>query len=76
MSIARVTRPAPLSGGPMASLTASSTAVQTAMLFTGSPAMAMAEVCARLGRYTFQFVVAPPRIAGTTAVPVNPLAVF
>ncbi|WP_033346337.1 cyclase family protein [Catenuloplanes japonicus] len=44
VSIARLTRPSPLTGGPMASLTASSTAVQTAMMFTGSPAMAMAEL--------------------------------
>jgi kynurenine formamidase len=36
----------------------------------------LAKVCARLGRWTFQFVIAAPRIAGTTGLPVNPLAVF
>ncbi len=36
----------------------------------------LARMCARLGRWTFQFVVAVPRIAGTTGLPVNPLAVF
>lgn len=37
---------------------------------------ALAATCTRLGRWTFQFVVAVPRIAGTTGLPVNPLAVF
>ncbi|SDS69846.1 cyclase family protein [Actinoplanes derwentensis] len=36
----------------------------------------LAVTCERLGRWTFQFVVAAPRIAGTTGLPVNPLAVF
>lgn len=36
----------------------------------------LAAACAELGRWTFQFVVAAPRIAATTGLPVNPLAVF
>ncbi|GLZ02243.1 cyclase family protein [Actinoplanes sp. NBRC 103695] len=37
---------------------------------------ALAATCTRLGRWTFQLVVAVPRIAGTTGLPVNPIAVF
>jgi kynurenine formamidase len=44
VSIARITRPAALIPGPAAPLQASSTAVQTAMLFTGNPPAAMAEL--------------------------------
>ncbi|GAA0268431.1 cyclase family protein [Cryptosporangium japonicum] len=44
VSLARVTTPFPLTGGPMGATTASTTAVQTAMLFTGFGAPAMAEV--------------------------------
>ncbi|GAA1614378.1 cyclase family protein [Actinoplanes couchii] len=36
----------------------------------------LAATCERLDRWTFQFVLAAPRIAGTTGLPVNPLAVF
>ncbi|WP_033344300.1 cyclase family protein [Catenuloplanes japonicus] len=36
----------------------------------------LAAMCTRLGRWTFQFVIGAPRIAGTTGLPVNPLAVF
>lgn len=36
----------------------------------------LAATCADLGRWTFQFVVAVPRITGTTGMPVNPLAIF
>ncbi|CAM3357675.1 cyclase family protein [Kibdelosporangium persicum] len=36
----------------------------------------LAAVCAELGRYSFMFVAAPPRIHGMTGVPVNPIAVF
>ncbi|MFB9927648.1 cyclase family protein [Amycolatopsis halotolerans] len=36
----------------------------------------LAAVCAELGRYSFLFVAAPPRILGLTGVPVNPLAIF
>ncbi|WP_336159327.1 cyclase family protein [Amycolatopsis sp. VC5-11] len=36
----------------------------------------LAAVCAELGRYSFLFVAAPPRILGLTGVPVNPVAVF
>lgn len=36
----------------------------------------LAVTCERLGRWTFQFVLAAPRIAATTGLPVNPLAVF
>jgi kynurenine formamidase len=36
----------------------------------------LAEVCARLERYECQFVVAPLRIKGGTASPVNPLALL
>jgi hypothetical protein len=32
--------------------------------------------CTELRRATFQFVLAPMRIHGTTGLPVNPLAVF
>ncbi|WP_305783817.1 cyclase family protein [Symbioplanes lichenis] len=45
-------------------------------LVDGADPAALAETCARLGRWTFQFVVAVPRITGTTGLPVNPLAVF
>lgn len=45
-------------------------------LIDGADATELAKVCTRLGRWTFQFVVAVPRIAGTTGLPVNPLAVF
>jgi kynurenine formamidase len=37
---------------------------------------ALAAMCERLGRWTFQLVIAVPRIAGTTGLPVNPIAVF
>lgn len=36
----------------------------------------LAAVCAELGRHSFLFVAAPPRIHGMTGVPVNPVAVF
>ncbi|MFD2470050.1 cyclase family protein [Amycolatopsis silviterrae] len=36
----------------------------------------LAAVCAELGRYSFLFVAAPPRILGLTGVPVNPVAIF
>jgi kynurenine formamidase len=36
----------------------------------------LAVVCAELGRYSFLFVAAPPRIHGMTGVPVNPVAIF
>jgi kynurenine formamidase len=36
----------------------------------------LASVCAELGRWEFQFVVTPLRIAGATGAPVNPVAVF
>ncbi|MYW90905.1 cyclase family protein [Amycolatopsis rubida] len=36
----------------------------------------LASVCAELGRYSFLFVAAPPRILGLTGVPVNPVAVW
>jgi kynurenine formamidase len=36
----------------------------------------LAAVCSELGRYSFLFVAAPPRIHGMTGVPVNPIAVF
>ncbi|MDQ0364759.1 cyclase family protein [Catenuloplanes indicus] len=44
VSLARVSPIAPLHGGPMASMTAASTGVQTIMTFTGDAPMAMAEV--------------------------------
>jgi kynurenine formamidase len=36
----------------------------------------LAATCAELGRYSFLFVAAPPRIHGMTGVPVNPVAIF
>ncbi|MEV6346518.1 cyclase family protein [Actinoplanes sp. NPDC051851] len=45
-------------------------------LIDGADPDELAATCARLGRWTFQFVVAAPRIAGTTGLPVNPLAIF
>ena len=36
----------------------------------------LAAVCAELGRHSFLFTAAPPRIHGMTGVPVNPLAIF
>ncbi|MFI5931996.1 cyclase family protein [Actinoplanes sp. NPDC051494] len=45
-------------------------------LIDGPDLRALAATCERLHRWTFQFVVAAPRIAGTTGLPVNPLAVF
>lgn len=36
----------------------------------------LAEECARLGRWEFQFALAPIRFQGVTGSPVNPLAVF
>jgi kynurenine formamidase len=45
-------------------------------LVDGADAEALAAVCAEQGRHTFMFVAAVPRILGTTALPVNPLAVF
>ncbi|MEV7628780.1 cyclase family protein [Actinoplanes sp. NPDC089786] len=36
----------------------------------------LAAVCEELGRYSFMFVAAPPRIHGLTGVPVNPVAIF
>ncbi|MFC5834714.1 cyclase family protein [Nonomuraea insulae] len=44
VSLARETPIAPLIAGPMATLRADSTAVQTAMMFTGSPPLGMAEL--------------------------------
>jgi kynurenine formamidase len=37
---------------------------------------ALAATCARLGRWEFQLVMAPLRLAGGTSSPVNPLAIF
>ncbi|WP_306204738.1 cyclase family protein [Actinoplanes sp. RD1] len=45
-------------------------------LIDGADPSGLAETCERLGRWTFQFVVAVPRITGTTGLPVNPLAIF
>ncbi|WP_045744869.1 cyclase family protein [Actinoplanes rectilineatus] len=45
-------------------------------LIDGPDLSELAVTCAELGRWTFQFVMAAPRIAGTTGLPVNPLAVF
>ena len=45
-------------------------------LIDGADPEELARTCTRLGRWTFQFVVAVPRIAGTTGLPVNPLAIF
>ena len=36
----------------------------------------LADTCARLGRWEFQFALAPIRFQGVTGSPVNPLAVF
>ena len=36
----------------------------------------LADTCARLGRWDFQFALAPIRFQGVTGSPVNPLAVF
>ena len=36
----------------------------------------LAATCDRLGRWEFQFVLAPIRFQGVTGSPVNPLAVF
>ena len=36
----------------------------------------LAAVCGELGRWEFQIVVTPLRIAGATGSPVNPVAVF
>jgi kynurenine formamidase len=36
----------------------------------------LADTCARLGRWDFQFTLAPIRFQGVTGSPVNPLAVF
>jgi len=36
----------------------------------------LADTCARLGRWEFQFAMAPIRFQGVTGSPVNPLAVF
>jgi len=45
-------------------------------LIDGVNAEALAALSARLGRYALLFVVAAPRIAGTTGLPVNPICVF
>jgi kynurenine formamidase len=37
---------------------------------------ALADVCAELGRWEFQFIMTPLRIAGGSGSPVNPIAVF
>lgn len=36
----------------------------------------LAEVCRAEKRYSFMLIVAPPRIAGATGLPVNPVAIF
>ena len=36
----------------------------------------LAATCAALQRWSFMLVVAPPRITGTTGLPVNPIAIF
>ncbi|WP_210414674.1 cyclase family protein [Microlunatus elymi] len=36
----------------------------------------LADHCTRLHRWSFMLVLAPPRITGTTGLPVNPLAIF
>jgi kynurenine formamidase len=36
----------------------------------------LAAVCAEIGRHSFLFTAAPPRIHGMTGVPVNPVAIF
>lgn len=45
-------------------------------LIDGVNAGALAALSARLGRYAFLLVVAAPRIAGTTGLPVNPICIF
>ncbi|MFI1995905.1 cyclase family protein [Actinoplanes sp. NPDC020271] len=45
-------------------------------LIDGCDPEELAATCASLGRWTFQLVIAVPRIAGTTGIPVNPIAVF
>jgi kynurenine formamidase len=37
---------------------------------------ALAATCADLGRWEFQFVLAPLRVEGGSGSPVNPLAIF
>jgi kynurenine formamidase len=36
----------------------------------------LADACARQQRWSFMLVLAPPRISGTTGLPVNPIAIF
>jgi hypothetical protein len=36
----------------------------------------LSETCARLGRWEFQVVIAPLKLANATGSPVNPLAMF
>ncbi|GIE33958.1 cyclase [Actinoplanes italicus] len=45
-------------------------------LLDGCDPAELADTCARLSRWTFQFIVAVPRFTGTTGLPVNPLAIF
>jgi kynurenine formamidase len=45
-------------------------------LIDGPDLSGLAALCEELGRWTFQLVVAAPRIAGTTGLPVNPIAIF
>ena len=54
----------------------------TAIPYMGMPLLdngnfeRLAEVCAELGRWEFQFVIAPLVVVGGTGSPVNPIAVF
>jgi hypothetical protein len=45
-------------------------------LIDGAAPDTLADVCKEQGRYTFLFVIAAPRILGTTGLPVNPVAIF
>jgi hypothetical protein len=45
-------------------------------LIDGAEVEELAVVCAELGRYAFLMTIAPPRLRGSTGVPVNPQAIF
>jgi hypothetical protein len=45
-------------------------------LIDAADADELSAACAQLGRYSFLFIAAPPRIHGMTRIPVNPVAIF
>ncbi|MDF3293081.1 hypothetical protein [Streptomyces silvisoli] len=83
VSLALPIQPTPLISGPFAPSTEDASPVQQVMVYTGSPAMATADVMVVTNHHprsthldALGHIPRDGRIHGLTGVPVNPLAVF